>query len=185
MADVMHTSNNVSTSAPLEVFLQRKNQIYGYIYGYVKDPMEADDLFQEMAVKIMRKVKNNRYREEGKTVQWVMRLVRNFLIDYYRRKKHRSVSALEPFHLYCHAQRSPEEVRMEEEKHHAIYEALSALPQEQSDVIRLRFFERKKFREIAELTHTNINTVLGRYRYGLNKMRRFLEGHPHFQEAIS
>ncbi len=187
MAGTQLTSVQGGTVSPLEVFLARKAQVYSYIYRYVQDPMEADDLYQEMAIKVMHKISQRQYREEGKVVQWVMRLVRNFLIDNYRRKKVRKQSRLEDYHLQLRssAAPSPEHQRIDEEKHRALEAALAAIPPEQAEVIRLRFFERKKFREIAELTQTNINTVLGRYRYGLSRMRQFLESTPWAMAAVA
>ncbi len=177
MASMQITHSHAKAVSPLEVFLNRKPQVYAYIYRYVQDPMEADDLYQEMTIKVIQKVADSRYREEGKVVQWIMRLVRNFLIDHYRRRQVRKQGRLEDFHLQRRTSSvpSPEVERIREERIRAIEMALESLPVEQAEVIRLRFYERKKFREIAEITQTNINTVLGRYRYGLSKMRKFLD----------
>ena len=54
--------------------------------------------------------------------------------------------------------------------------AVAELPDEQREVILLRLKADMKFREIAKLQETSTNTVLSRYRYGLEKLRSTLNG---------
>jgi RNA polymerase sigma-70 factor (ECF subfamily) len=49
------------------------------------------------------------------------------------------------------------------------------LPENQQEVVRLRFFDGLSFKEIAEHTNTSINTTLGRVRYALMNMRKIME----------
>ena len=51
------------------------------------------------------------------------------------------------------------------------------LPENQQEVIKLRFFDGLSFKEIAEQTNTSINTTLGRVRYALINMRKIMEDH--------
>ena len=46
------------------------------------------------------------------------------------------------------------------------------LPEAQREVVRMRFFENKSFKEIAESEGISINTALGRVRYAISNMRR-------------
>ena len=55
-------------------------------------------------------------------------------------------------------------------------EAVAELPEEQREVVLLRLKANLKFREIAQLQQTSINTVLGRYHYGLDRLRSQLNG---------
>lgn len=54
--------------------------------------------------------------------------------------------------------------------------AIAQLPDEQRQVIVLRLKGEMKFREIARLHGISVNTIQGRYRYGLNKLRSILNG---------
>lgn len=62
-----------------------------------------------------------------------------------------------------------------EDKRHLIL-ALNRLPYEQKEVILLRVYSRLKFKTIAQTLNESINTVQGRYRYGLDKLRSMLNG---------
>ena len=55
-------------------------------------------------------------------------------------------------------------------------QAVAELPDEQREVVLLRLKANLKFRDIATLQQTSINTVLGRYRYGLDRLRSLLNG---------
>ena len=55
-------------------------------------------------------------------------------------------------------------------------QAVADLPDEQREVVLLRLTADMKFRDIAKLQQVSINTVQGRYRYGLDKLRSVLNG---------
>lgn len=57
-----------------------------------------------------------------------------------------------------------------------LQEAVAQLPDEQREVVLLRLKADMKFRDIARLQQTSINTVLSRYRYGLERLRSLLDG---------
>jgi RNA polymerase sigma-70 factor (ECF subfamily) len=70
----------------------------------------------------------------------------------------------------------PEEVVIADEDSQLLARALTELPYEQREVISLRANGGMKFSQIARLQNASINTVQGRYRYGLNKLRSILNG---------
>ena len=55
-------------------------------------------------------------------------------------------------------------------------DALASLPYDQREVVLLHLHSGMKFRAIAEMQAVSINTVQGRYRYGLDKLRALLDG---------
>lgn len=61
------------------------------------------------------------------------------------------------------------------EQKHLIAAALSALPYDQREVILLRHFSGLKLKAIASIQNVSNNTVQGRYRYGLDKLRSLLK----------
>jgi RNA polymerase sigma-70 factor (ECF subfamily) len=70
----------------------------------------------------------------------------------------------------------PEKSIIYNEESRRLKQALAELPHEQREVIVLRVKGEMKFREIARLQCVSINTIQGRYRYGLNKLRSILNG---------
>lgn len=72
--------------------------------------------------------------------------------------------------------RGPDSCAMVSEESELLNRCLAELPYEQREVISLHLFGGMKFRAIANLQSVSINTVQGRYRYGLNKLRSILNG---------
>ncbi len=93
----------------------------------------------------------------------------------YRRQWHRHVgssterrAATEP--------PGPEQTVILTEQAQLLARAVAELPEEQREVVLLRLKAGMKFREIAKLQQISINTVLSRYRYGLERLRSMLDG---------
>jgi RNA polymerase sigma-70 factor (ECF subfamily) len=72
----------------LEVLILRhKQKVYSYILLVVRDRHLADDIFQDTFIKVINTLRSGTYKEEGKFIQWVMRIAHNLIIDFYRKSK--------------------------------------------------------------------------------------------------
>ena len=75
-------------NSALELLLDRhKDKLYSSIYFLVKDKYLAEDLFQEVFIKIIDRLRTSRYNEEGKFIQWAMRIAHNLCVDHFRKVK--------------------------------------------------------------------------------------------------
>ncbi|MBL0191301.1 MAG: sigma-70 family RNA polymerase sigma factor [Saprospiraceae bacterium] len=164
-----------------ETLLNRhKNKIYTSIYLFVKDRDLADDMFQEVFIKIIDTIRKGRYNHEGKFSQWAMRIAYNLCVDQFRRNKR--VPTLTPTDEFDVMDIVPaEEKNMEEEiimsqTHSKLRKYVDSLPFEQREVVILRHFADLSFKEISQLTRVSINTSLGRMRYALINLRKMMEG---------
>ena len=162
-----------------EVLLQRyKSKIYTSIYLFVKDHALAEDIFQEVFIKIIDTLRRGKYNHEGKFVQWAMRISYNMCVDYHRRNKRRAhLNPMEDFDIFDvlrHSDDGPDQIIMRSETHNRIRRLVDALPEEQREVVILRHYADMSFKEIAGLTRVSINTALGRMRYALINIRRMM-----------
>ncbi len=71
---------------------------------------------------------------------------------------------------------SPEQAVIFNEQAQLLIRAVNDLPEEQREVVLLRLKTGMKYRDIAKLQQTSVNTVLSRYRYGLERLRSMLNG---------
>mgnify|MGYP001287371675 FL=1 len=159
-----------------EFLLNRhKNKVFSYIISKVKNRDLAEDIFQDTFVKVINSLQKGRYNEEGKFLPWMMRIAHNLIIDYFRRsnkmKNIRSTDDFNIFDILNDGARSQEEDMIRKRIHVDLKLLIDLLPLEQKDVIKLRYFEDKSFKEIASLTNVSINTALGRMRYALINLR--------------
>ncbi len=165
----------------LEKLISRhKNRVYAYILMVVKDKQLADDIFQDTFIKVINTMKAGSYKEEGKFIQWVMRIAHNLIIDYFRKSKRIPVidndsSNFDIFDTIGLTDKSIEEKLVVDQIHKDVRELIEYLPPEQKEVLYMRHYSDMSFKDIAEQTDVSINTALGRMRYALINLRKLIK----------
>jgi len=167
-----------------EILLSRhREKIYTSIYLFVKDRDLAQDIFQDVFIKIINTLRKGRYNHEGKFVQWAMRISYNMCVDNFRKSKRRTkVSATETFDIFDVLENKDDNMEttmIKTQAHNKIKELVDQLPPEQKEVVVLRHYADMSFKEISQLTKVSINTALGRMRYALINMRKMVENQEH------
>jgi RNA polymerase sigma-70 factor (ECF subfamily) len=155
-----------------------KDRIYSSILFFVKDTYLAEDLFQDVFIKIIDTLKNKRYTEEGKFLPWALRIAHNLCVDYFRKVKRtpaiKTSDDQDILEVINVSQEAPDQKLMRGESHDKVRRMLDLLPEEQREIIVLRHYANLSFKEIAEITNCSINTALGRMRYGLINLRKMM-----------
>jgi len=165
----------------LQTLIERhKNRLYSYIFLMVKDKQLADDVFQDTYVKVINTLKLGNYKDEGKFIQWVMRIAHNLIIDHFRKSKKIPFvdshnNDYDIFDTIRFTDPSIEEQLVLNQIHSDVRKLLQFLPDEQKEVIKLRCYSGLSFKDIAEQTEVSINTALGRMRYALINLRKLIE----------
>ena len=164
-----------------ELLLRHKGRIYTSIYLLVKDQELAEDIFQEVFIKIINTLRGGKYNHEGKFVQWAMRIAHNMCVDHFRRQQRKPTvggSASDSFDIFSvipSGDDNAEQLIMKSQTHERIRTLIDMLPPEQREVVVLRHYADMSFKEISQLTRVSINTALGRRRYALINIRRMVE----------
>lgn len=160
---------------------RHQQKVYNYIMSLVKDKSLADDIFQETFIKVINTLRSGTYRDEGKFIQWVMRIAHNIVIDYVRKnQKFRMVYSTDEYNVFDsmnHPDLTKEDEMIKQQIYKNIRFLIKQLPKEQRRVLIMRHYADMSFKEIAEKTGVSINTALGRMRYALINMRRLAEEH--------
>ncbi len=141
--------------------------------GLLNDTAEAEDVVQDVFVSFARS--SNGFTLRGNLKAYLTTSVVNCVRDRIRRQRRRSTTRSEEVPVASET-RSPEEQLMFSEYAGRLGEALDGLPHEQREAIVLRLKTNMKFKDIARLQGISVNTALGRYRYGLRKLRSSLNG---------
>jgi RNA polymerase sigma factor (sigma-70 family) len=162
-----------------ELLDRHQQKIFTSIYLFVKDQSLAEDIFQEVFIKIIATLRQGKYNHEGKFLQWAMRIAYNMCVDYFRRTKRRpKVSPTDTFDIFDVLQSTDfnaEQHIVRSQTHERIRHLVDMLPPEQREVVILRHYADMSFKEIAKLTRVSINTALGRMRYALINIRKMVE----------
>ncbi len=176
--DLVHLFQNGDDTA-LEALISRyKEKIFSTIFYLVKDKQLAEDLFQDVFIKIIDKLRTKNYNEEGKFLHWALRISHNLCVDYFRKEKRNQTTSGDQNNLFDLLELNVDAADtriVTSQVHEKVRVMLDSLPDEQREVIILRHFADLSFKEIAEITNTSINTSLGRMRYGLINLRKMME----------
>ena len=170
-----------------DTLLKRYQQkVFSYLLYSVKNQELAEDLFQDIFIKMVVRIKSRQYAENGKFSSWMMRIVHNHLIDYYRTTptEHIISNDESEIDLFNRADIAVNENRAQEmiDQHtlKEVKELITLLPDAQREVLLMRVYDELSFKEIAQKTNCSINTALGRMRYAIINLR-----HMAFERGIS
>ena len=164
---------------------RHKKDLFTFIYYKLMDEDLANDIFQDTFIKVIVTLKEGRYKEENKFILWAKRIAHNLIIDHFRlQSKNIKISEtsfeneeFSIFDIIKEPDGNIEDMLIENQINEDLVKMLVLLPENQQEVIKLRYFDGLSFKEIADHTETSINTTLGRVRYALKKIRKIMEEH--------
>lgn len=177
LLDMYQQGNREAVSQLLERHARRVRE---YVRMLVKDNDVADDLTQEVLIKVVKVLDEGRYTDKGRFLPWVLRIAHNRVLDYFRAQKqvktvNESNSGFDILGNRNLAEPSIEDRLVSEQQAEEVRQLIELLPAEQREVVKMRYYEDLSFKEIAERTGVGINTALGRMRYALINMRQMIK----------
>lgn len=167
-----------------QLLKRHKNKIFTYIVLTVKQRDVAEDIFQDVFLKVINTMNKGNYNEEGKFIQWAMRIAHNMVMDYFRLGKRMQFvdnaddedeESVDVFRLLVNDEKNAEEKIVSEESAEEIRTMIGKLRDEQREVVLMRHYGKMSFKEIAAMTNVNLNTCLGRMRYAVRSLREMME----------
>ena len=167
--------------ASIEVLINRhRKKVYTYILLVVKDQHLAEDIFQDTFIKVIKSLKEGRYKDNGRFISWVVRIAHNLMIDHFRKEKQLNTISNDNYETDIFNSRKFADLTIEDE---LVYDQITKdvrklvhqLPDDQKEVVILRHYCGLSFKEIADQTNVSINTALGRMRYALINLRRLIK----------
>src|SRR3954465_3509452 len=177
--ELIHLFTDGSLEALEALVLRHKDKLYTSILFLVKDKYLAEDIFQDVLIKIIDTIRGGRYTEEGKFLPWAMRIAHNLCVDHFRKVKRtpaiKTSDDRDIFEVINFTEDGADQKMMKRQSHDRVRQMLDLLPEDQREVIVLRHYADLSFKEIAALTNCSINTALGRMRYGLINLRKMMQ----------
>ena len=195
LVSLYQEGNNSAFDTLLKRYQQR---VFSYLLYSVKNQELAEDLFQDVFMKMVVRIKSGQYAENGKFSSWMMRIVHNHLIDYYRTSPNAIILSNDESEvdLFNNADIAVNENRekemIDQQTLREIKGLIAMLPDpqrevllmrvkdelsfkeiaEKTEVLLMRVKDELSFKEIAEKTNCSINTALGRMRYAILNLRQ-------------
>lgn len=170
--------DSAAFEALVEIYSPR---LYGYFYRLTGRREDAEDLLQEVFVRVVRMI--GRYEHDNRFDAWLFRIATNLVRDRVRRQRRSADAGAsgggqdEPGILEEVADDEvdrPDDVLETTEQADRLQWALKQLPEAEREVILLRHFSQMSFREVAEAMGTPLGTALARAHRGLARLRRLM-----------
>lgn len=168
-----------------ELLTRYQNRLYRYLLRIVRQPAEAEDLFQQTWLKVVEKIRS--FDASRNFEAWLFTLARNLAIDHLRRIRPESLDERLANDGYGETvadrvpsqDQTPLDHALAVERRTEISEAMAGLPMIYREVLTLRFEDEMKIEEIAQVTAVPVSTAKSRLRRSLEQLRFALEArHP-------
>lgn len=153
--------------------------IYNFAFNYTKDEAAAEDLTQEVFVKVWKKIE--KFNPQYKFKSWLYIIAKNTCLNYLKKNKAIAFSRLDNGdgfifeRLIEETSPSPQTELELKETAAVINSVIEKLPEKYQQIVKLRYLGGYKFREIAGMFKESIETVKSRNRRALIRLKKFLK----------
>jgi RNA polymerase sigma factor (sigma-70 family) len=151
-----------------------QKRVYWHVRKMVIDHDDADDVTQEVFIKIHKYIEN--FREDAQLYTWIYKIATNECLSFLQRKKRRFFLPIGDVEgeLIAALDNSPnisgDEIQLKLQK------ALLKLPDKQRLVFNMKYFDDMPYEQIAEITGTSVGALKASYHHAVKKVEDLLEG---------
>jgi len=152
--------------------------VYGFVYRYVHQAGDAEDITQDVFVNAWKNIK--KFDEKRKFKTWIFTIARNASLNWIKKKKPALFSALENetgdsfVDLIPDGGMLPDEVFAKKDEFGKVSLALEKLDPRYAEVVKAHYGDGLNFREIADKNGSSINTIKSRHRRALMALKKLL-----------
>jgi RNA polymerase sigma-70 factor (ECF subfamily) len=150
-----------------------QERIYWHVRKMVVDHDDADDLVQEIFVKVWKNLSS--FREDSKLYTWIYRIATNECLTFLKKKKRKYFIPIVDVSKEL-SEKLDEDVSISgDEVQLILQKALLMLPDKQRIVFNMKYFDEMKFTEIAEITGTSVGALKASYHHAVKKIEEFIK----------
>ena len=157
---------------------KHKRKVFTFINMRVKNKTLSEDIFQDTFFKVIDSLRKGKYNDEGKFLPWVMMIAHNLCMDHFRKQKRQPNVVNSDGFIFdlvsFSSDNNKEDDIIKQQAISRVKDMINLLPDDQKEIVILRHYAEMSFKEIAEMTDTNMNTALGRMRYALLNLRKMM-----------
>jgi RNA polymerase sigma-70 factor, ECF subfamily len=178
-AQLVHLCLQGDGAAWEELVRRHTRRVYNLCYRFTGRPQEAEDLSQEVFLRVYRTLVS--YREaQGGFATWLTRVSRNLLVDHYRRTKRDRITdsiedAMPRLEEKHSSGRTPDKIALAKELSGQVQDALARLSPELREAVILRDLQELEYSEIRKVLDVPEGTVKSRINRGRIELARMLE----------
>ena len=161
-SEIIELVQNGDKEAYQEIVVRHMQSAYYVALAFIHNHQDALDISQEAFIRAFRKIK--KFDNKRPFFPWFYRILKNLCIDHYKRRRRLN-------------EVPPENVRILEIEHEdremkkALWKGIDELPDEQKEIIILRYFQQLSYQEIAEILEKPIGTVMSSLFYAKKRLK--------------
>jgi RNA polymerase sigma factor (sigma-70 family) len=157
-----------------EIVMKYQQQVYWVIRKMVNSHDDADDLTQEVFIKVYSALKD--FREESNLFTWLYRIAMNYSINHIRKIKIRNTVSFELVTEQVESKDKMSDETMDEAaKRKLLEEAIETLPAKQRAVFNMRYYDELSYEEIADITKKSVGGIKANYFHAVKKLGEFMK----------
>ncbi len=149
-----------------------QQRVYWHVRKMVIDHDDADDLTQEIFIKIWNNL--DKFRGESQLFTWIYRVATNECLNFLNKKRKRFFLPLHDVAEELTQKIESTDMISGDEIQLKLQKALLKLPDKQRLVFNMKYFEELKFEEIAAITDTSVGALKASYHLAVKKIEQFL-----------
>jgi len=176
--DLIESFLSGNQNAFANIVRRHQQKVFSTAMLVVRDKYVAEDILQETFLKFFKALNEGKYQHQDKLLPFLLRISHNLAIDSVRRTSNSPViTTVEGKNIFDFLNIGEEftfdayDKNVEKER---LKWAIAKLPEKQREMLLLRYFAEMPFHEISELLNVNQNTCLGRMRYAIKNLKKYL-----------
>ncbi|MCX7878330.1 MAG: sigma-70 family RNA polymerase sigma factor [Ignavibacteria bacterium] len=156
------------------IVLKYQKKIYGHVYRMVLNHDEADDITQEVFIKIYRSISG--FRGDSSLYTWIYKIAVNYTLNYLKKRKSDKTVSMEllPNDIYANTDKLGDEID-QENRLRLIENAIASLPDQQRTVFSLRYYDKMSYDEISTVMNRSVGAVKANYFHAFKKISDYLK----------
>lgn len=156
-----------------QLLSEYKERIYWHVRKMLLDHEDANDVTQEIFVKIWKNL--DKFRADSQLYTWIYRIATNECLTFLNKKNKTNSVGLEDVDASIYAQGGQAQNLDADYIQHKLSSALSILPDKQRLVFNMKYFDELKYEEISEITDTSVGALKTSYHLAVKKIEEYLK----------
>lgn len=165
----MPASRNLAFNQLVRKYQQR---VYWHVRKMVIDHADADDLTQDVFVKVWKNLEN--FRQDAQLFTWIYRIATNECLSFLQSKRRKFFLPLNDVGAELAAKLEADPVVAGDAIELKLQRAILRLPDKQRLVFNLRYYDEMPYEQMAEITGTSVGALKASYHHAVRKIEEYV-----------
>jgi RNA polymerase sigma factor (sigma-70 family) len=149
-----------------------QQRVYWHVRKMVIDHDDADDITQEVFIKIHKAI--DTFREDSQLFTWIYRIATNECLNFLNKKRRRFFLPIEDIGAQLSAKIDSSSTISGDEIQKKLQKAILQLPDKQRLVFNMKYFEDLSYEDMSEITSTSVGALKASYHHAVKKIEDYL-----------